>query len=451
MKRFNPPQIIILSFLAIIILGTGLLSLPQATKTGARASLIDAFFTATSATCVTGLTVQDTSNYFSHFGQVVIIALIQIGGLGIMSFSTFFAVLLGRKLTIRQTVVVQSALDSKGIEGLRQLVVAILILTFSIEIAGAVLLFCKFRSLADMNSLKAIYYSLFHSVSAFCNAGFGLYSDSLSLFCQDLFINLIMMSLIILGGLGFVVLLDFSKIKHLRKGLSFFLSKIALQTKLVLLTTIVLIVGGAMVIFILERNNVLSSVSLPSKWLASFFQSVTSRTAGFNTLDISKMTDATLFFIISLMFIGASPGSTGGGIKTVTFAVLIATIISMCRNKNEVSIFGRVIPRMIIRRVLVVFSLALLWMAIVTFLLTITEGNSFGEGNFLKILFEVTSAFGTVGLSTGITPNLSVVGRILICLTIFIGRVGLLTVALAIALKEEAPSISYPEERVMIG
>lgn len=451
MKRFNPPQIIILSFLAIIILGTGLLSLPQATKTGARASLIDAFFTATSATCVTGLTVQDTGSYFSHFGQIVIIALIQIGGLGVMSFSTFFAVLLGKKLTIRQTVVVQSALDSKGIEGLRQLVVAILILAFSIEISGAALLFCKFRSLAEMSFFKAIYYSLFHSVSAFCNAGFGLYSDSLSLFCQDLFINLIIMSLIILGGLGFVVLLDFSKLKHLRTGLSFFLSKIALQTKLVLLTTIILIVAGAMVIFILERNNVLSSLSLPNKWLASFFQSVTSRTAGFNTLDISKMTDASLFFISSLMFIGASPGSTGGGIKTVTFVVLIATVVSMCRNKNEVSIFGRVIPRMVIRRVLVVFSLALLWMAVVTFLLTITEGNSFGERNFLKILFEVNSAFGTVGLSTGITPNLSIVGRLLICLTIFIGRVGLLTVALAIALKEETPSISYPEERVMIG
>lgn len=451
MKRLNPPQIIILSFLAIVILGTILLSLPQATKTGTRASLMDAFFTATSATCVTGLTVVDTGTYFSHFGQMVIISLIQIGGLGLMSFSTFFAVLLGRKLTIRQNVVVQSALDSQSIEGLKQLVSAILILTFSIEMAGAGLLFWKFRFLENMSSLKALYYSLFHAVSAFCNAGFALYPDNLSRFCPDLFVNLVIMSLIILGGLGFVVLLDFSKIKHLKKGLSFFFSKIALQTKLVLLITIILVVGGAAVIFILERNNVLSPLSLTNKWLASFFQSVTSRTAGFNTLDIAKMTDASLFFIISLMFIGASPGSTGGGIKTATLAILIAAIFSMCKNKNEVSIFGRVIPRMAIRRVLIVFTLALLWLAIAAFILTITERNSLGERSFLKILFEVTSAFGTVGLSAGITSNLSVIGRLLICLTIFMGRVGLLTIVWAIALKEETSYVSYPEERVMVG
>ncbi|MFH1856490.1 MAG: TrkH family potassium uptake protein [Candidatus Omnitrophota bacterium] len=451
MKRLNPPQIIILSFLAIISCGTFFLSLPQAVKSGESLSLIDAFFTATSATCVTGLIIKDTGSYFSHFGQMVIMVLFQIGGLGIMSFSTFFAILLGKKLTIRQNVVVQSALDHHAIEGLSQLVIFILMLTFGIELIGAGLLFFKIRLLPDMGFSKSIYYSLFHSISAFCNAGFSLYTDSFKGFKSDVFINFVMMSLIIIGGLGFVVLLDVPKIRYLKKGTSFFVSKISLQTKIVLVTTSILILAGAIVIFVIERNNILVSLSWADKWLVSLFQSVTSRTAGFNTVSIMGLKDASLFFIIILMFIGASPGSTGGGIKTVTFAILVASVISMRKNKSEVSIFKRVIPRLAVRRTIVVFVLALAWIMLVTLILNITEAGSFGERSFLKILFETVSAFGTVGLSTGITEHLSVIGKFLIAVTIFIGRLGLLTVALAVALGEEKSYISYPEERVMVG
>lgn len=451
MKRLNPPQIVILSFLAIIVCGTILLSLPQATKEGIKTPLIDAIFTATSATCVTGLIVKDTGSYFSAFGQFVIMILFQIGGLGIMSLSTFFAVLLGRKLTIRQNVVVQSALDHHSVKGLTQLVVSILILTFCLEIIGANLLFLKIRLMPGMNTADAWYYSCFHSISAFCNAGFSLYSDSFTRFRSDVFINLVMIGLIISGGLGFVVLMDFPKLKFLKRGKSFFLSKITLQTKLVIMTTVILLLGGTIVLFLLEKDRMFFDLDLGGKWLASFFQSVTSRTAGFSTLSIGKMTDASLFFIIILMFIGASPGSTGGGIKTATLAIVIATVCSMMRNRNEVSIFGKVIPRTVVRRAIVVFALALVWVIATAFILNITEGGIVKERGFLRILFETTSAFGTVGLSTGITPHLSIAGRLLISLAIFVGRIGPLTVALAVALREEPSDISYPEERVMVG
>jgi trk system potassium uptake protein TrkH len=451
MKKLNPPQIVVLSFLIIIICGTFLLSLPQATKDGIKMPLVDALFTATSATCVTGLIVRDTGSYFSTFGQMVIMFLFQIGGLGIMTLSTFFAVLLGRKLTIRQNVVIQSALDHHAVEGLRQLVVSILILTFGLEIIGASLLFLKIRLISGITFAQAWYYSFFHAISAFCNAGFSLYSDSFTRFRGDLFVNLVMIGLIIAGGLGFVVLMDFPKIKYLSKGKTVFFSRITLQTKLVLITTSVLLLGGTIILFLLEKDKILSTLPLGHKWLASFFQAVTPRTAGFNTLPIGELRDASLFFIILLMFIGASPGSTGGGIKTATLAILVATAVSMMKNKNEVSIFNRTIPRTVVRRVIIVFILALVWIIATAFILNITEAGGFGERSFLKILFETTSAFGTVGLSTGITPHLSVMGRLLISLTIFVGRVGPLTVALAVALKEERSYVSFPEERVMVG
>lgn len=451
MQRLNPPQIVVLSFLFIIICGTILLSLPCAAQTGLKTPLIDAFFTATSATCVTGLIVRDTGSYFSLFGQMVIMVLFQIGGLGIMSLSTFFAVLLGRKLTIRQNIVVQSALDQHTVEKLPQLVISILALTFGLEIAGAGLLFLKIRLLPDMTLFKAWYYSFFHAISAFCNAGFSLYSSNFIGFQQDVFVNLVIIFLIISGGLGFVVLMDFPKIVHLRNGKSFFLSKISLQSKIVVITTAVLILAGTGIIFALEKNGVLHNLSSGNKWLASLFQSVTARTAGFNTVPIDKMTDGSLFFIILLMFIGASPGSTGGGIKTATAAVLFAMFMAMMKNREEVSILGKTVPRTIVRRSIVVFILALIWIIALVCLLNITEAGTFGGRSFLSILFEITSAFGTVGLSTGITPYLSLAGKLLICLTIFVGRVGLLTAALAVALKEGRPVVSFPEERVMVG
>lgn len=451
LQRLNPPQIVVLSFLFIITCGTILLSLPCAAQTGLKTPLIDAFFTATSATCVTGLIVRDTGSYFSLFGQVVILVLFQIGGLGIMSLSTFFAVLLGKKLTIRQNIVVQSALDHHTVEKLPQLVVSILALTFGLETLGAGLLFLKIRLLPGMTLFKAWYYSFFHSISAFCNAGFSLYSNSFIGFQQDVFVNLVIIFLIISGGLGFVVLMDLPKIVYLKNGKFFLLSKISLQSKIVIIATAVLLLAGTIVFFALEKNGVLHNLSLGNKWLASFFQAVTPRTAGFNTLPIDRMTDTALFFIILLMFIGASPGSTGGGIKTATAAVLFATVMAMMKNREEVSIFGKTIPRTIIRRAIVVFMLALVWIIAVVCLLNITEAGAFGGRGFLRILFEIISAFGTVGLSTGITPYLSAAGRLLICLTIFVGRVGLLTAVLAVALKEERPYVSFPEERIMVG
>lgn len=448
MKKLNPPQIIIVSFLCVIVIGTILLGLPTATKNGAGTPFIDSLFTATSATCVTGLIVRDTGGYFSDFGKFVIFLLFQIGGLGIMTFSTLFAILLGRKLTIKQDIVIQRTVGKTGTQSIKTLIKYILFITLGIEFIGALLLAVRWSYVKDWPVGKVITNAVFHAVSAFCNAGFSLFTGSFQAYTKDSFISFVMISLIVLGGIGFIVIMEFGKFFERRKH-----RILSIQTKLALTISVILIAAGCVIFFTLENANLMAGLSFKDKLVNSLFQSVTARTAGFNTLDTRSFTVPTLTFFIFLMFIGASPGSTGGGIKTCTFGVLVATAISMLKNRDRVFIFNRTVPKDVIRKALVVVFLAIGWIFMATLLLSIIEYQNLGyfDNYFLKILFEVTSAFGTVGLSTGVTPLLSPIGKFIIILTMFIGRVGPLTLALAVALQSGKISYKYPEEKIMIG
>jgi len=442
LPRLSPPLIVAVTFLFIICIGTFLLYLPLSTAPGKNTSFLDALFTATSATCVTGLIVVDTGSHFSIFGQIVILSLIQIGGLGLMTFASFFALLSGG-LGLKERVVLREAVRYQNLSKIGYLVLYILLLTFIIESAGALLLYFQFLPQAK-NSLSAFYSALFHSISAFCNAGFSIYPDSFIKYQKNTYVNLTMTSLIICGGLGFVVIVNlldsfFAWFKKRKRTIS-------LHTKLVIVTTLILIATGTFFIYLGEKNNLLKDMTFKNKILASFFQSVTARTAGFNTIPIDKLTKFSSFLLIILMFIGASPGSTGGGIKTSTFATLILAIKSMIQGKHQVEAFKRTIPQIYIYQALCVVTLALGWSSISTLFLSFTE-----NADFLNILFEVFSALGTVGLSRGITSHLTNFGKIIIIITIFVGRVGPLTLALAISGKKVAKLYEYPEESIIIG
>ncbi len=435
--RLNPAQIVALSFLVAITMGSILLTLPISTTNGQRAPFIDALFTATSATCVTGLKVVDTGSYFSLFGQLVILVLIQFGGLGIMTMATLFGLMLGRHISLREKMVVQEALKHSTLGGIKVLLRYVIILTLSIEGLGAIFLYLRWRGAGIAHPG---YCAIFHAISAFCNAGFSLFKDNLVGYRSDPVINITIILLIVLGGLGFIVLTNLRRYRPGRK------ETLSLHTKVVLSMTFFLIVFSIPLIFLLERNNTLSNLPLGGKILGATFQAITPRTAGFNTLDIGSMKEASLFFLMLLMFIGASPGSTGGGVKTSTFGVFLVTIWTFFRGKGEITIFKRTISHKVTREVLTVVAFASGLVILATFLLLLTEGKE-----FIKVLFEVFSAFGTVGLSTGITDTLSNLGRIIITITMFVGRIGPLTIAVAMGQKEYAPLYKYPEERVMIG
>lgn len=448
--KLKPPQVVVLSFLITIVIGTLLLSLPIACNVEGGITLVDRIFTATSATCVTGLIVRDTPVDWSPFGKTIIFILFQAGGLGIMTLSTFFAVLLGRKLALRENLVIQSALDHNRVYGAKDLIKYIVALTVFVEIIGASLLFLRWSYIESWPLKERLAKSVFHSVSAFCNAGFSLFSNSFMNFKGDPYINIIMILLIFMGGIGFIVILDILKgvfsIREYKK------SRLSLQSKIVLVSSLLLIIVGAVLILTLENNNVMREMALKEKLFGSVFQAVTSRTAGFNTLPISKFAPSTLMVLMLLMFIGASPGSTGGGIKTCTFAIIMATIWTMSKNRDKVFMFGRTLPRTIVRRAILIFVLALVWIFSATLLFVIFERGNLGAENIvIRSLFEVTSAFGTVGLTTGITPDLSTIGKILIIITMFVGRIGPLTLALAVAIREDRLDYTYPEERVMVG
>jgi len=448
MGRITPPQLLVASFLFAVLLGAALLSLPAATTGTEKISLVDSLFTATSAVCVTGLTVKDTGTFFSPFGKWVIFGLFQVGGLGIMTFSTLFAVILGRNIGFRTTDVISSSLDKRNIMGLDKLLLYIVSITFAIEMIGALLLFARWRFTMDWTLAETIERSIFHSVAAFCNAGFSLFSNSLENFRGDAYINIIVMALIFTGGIGFVVIMD---------GINFFLKKgperrVCLQTRVVLTVSIALILAGAAVLFLCEYGNAMKNMSLGEKVLGAFFQSVTSRTAGFNTLPIGGFSIPSLMFIVLLMFIGASPGSTGGGVKTSTLAVIVAIVFSSFKNNSKVKLFNRSVPRQVVREAMVIVFLAVAWIfALTFFVVSSCRAGANHEGLFLKAAFEVVSAFGTVGLSTGITPSLNDPSKIGLILSMFVGRVGLLTLALAVAFRKKQDKFIYPEETIMVG
>ncbi|RLE11036.1 Trk family potassium uptake protein [Candidatus Aerophobetes bacterium] len=441
--RISPPASVAVTFLIIIALGTALLLLPVASVSGKSTEFLNALFTATSATCVTGLIVVDTGSYFSLFGQIVILVLIQIGGLGLMTFASFFA-LLSKDFGVRDRVILRDVVRYDNLSKIGYLLLSVLLLTFIFEAIGAVILYFQFLP-EIKNKALSIYSAIFHSVSAFCNAGFSIYSNSFMGYQGNIGINLTMSFLIIFGGLGFVVIVDLLRIllswikKQKREHLS-------LHSKMVLLTTGILIGLGATLLYMGEMDAVLKGLSVKEKILISCFQSITARTAGFNTVKISNLTVFSSFLLIILMFIGASPGSTGGGIKTSTFATLLFTIKSMVQGKGQVEAFKRTIPRITVYQALCVVILALGWLSLSTLFLSFTE-----KANFIDILFEVFSAFGTVGLSRGLTPHLTKWGKIIIIITMIVGRIGPLTLALAIAGRRAVKLYEYPEEKIIIG
>ncbi|MFH1877503.1 MAG: TrkH family potassium uptake protein [Candidatus Omnitrophota bacterium] len=448
MGRLNPPQLLIISFICAILAGTALLSLPLSTEGPGRIKLVDSLFTATSAVCVTGLVVKDTGSQFAPFGKWVIFALFQAGGLGIMTFSTLFAVLLGRRIGLRESDAIRSSLDRQNIVGLRKLISYILAITVTMEAIAAACLFFRWRAITDWGVFETLENAVFHSVSGFCNAGFSLFRSSLEKFQADPVINIVMMAVIFTGGIGFVVIMDVIGMV-LRKSP---LSKLSLQSKIALLMSFALIIGGAVLLLLLEKDHVMRMMSWPERVWGALFQSVTARTAGFNTLPIGKMAAPSLLILIFLMFIGASPGSTGGGIKTCTFAVVVATVYSMFTNRRRTMILDRSLPKQVIREALVIFFLAVTWIFVMTVLVAYFEGRSLrGSAPLLKSMFEVVSAFGTVGLSTGITEYLSDESKVCLIITMFAGRLGPLTLALAVAFRDKKEKFIFPEENVMVG
>jgi trk system potassium uptake protein TrkH len=438
----NPPIFLMLSFILTIFVGTLLLLLPQATNPqSGETSLLGALFTATSATCVTGLIVYDTGTHFTLFGQLIILLLIQIGGLGIMTISSALALIMGQKLSVRSESLIQNVVGESNKVDMIALVKNILLMTVFFEILGSLYLFFTFRGF-HWDSSKSVYHAVFHSVSAFCNAGFSLYPDSLMEFKTNFNINFVITTLIILGGIGFPVI---NNIKNNFKR-KFKFSRLTLHTKVVLITTLILIILGTVAFFFSEYNGLMNGYSLKDRIYASYFQSVTTRTAGFNTIDTARLSKASVFMSIILMFIGASPGSTGGGIKTTTFAIIVLSVLALISGNRDVNVFRKKIDEDTIKRVMALISISIFILSVLIFILLITEKFSFDQ-----VIFEAFSAFGTVGLSMGITAKLTGIGKLIIIILMYMGRVGPLT--LIFALSERNPKINYQyiEEKINIG
>jgi trk system potassium uptake protein len=442
--RFSPAQVLVFSFLALIAGGTLVLRLPFSAAREPL-TLLEAFFTATSAVCVTGLIVVDTPGALSLTGQLVVLLLIQLGGLGYMAVTTVVAVALGRQLTIHERLTLQEALNVQSMEGLRRFVWTVLKLVLVFEAAGAVLLTARWAG--EHGLARAAYYGVFHAVSAFNNAGFSLFSDSLMRYRGDWVVNLVVTGLVICGGLGFVVL---TEVGHARRFRRF-----STHTRLVLTLTAGLIVTASVAILLIERRNpdTLGPLGLGEALLASYFQAVTPRTAGFNTIDMGAMLPASQFLVIILMFIGAAPGGTGGGVKITTFSVTVAVIWAMVRGGTEPTLVGRRLSPALVARAFSICLLGFLALNVAAGALLVMEGRQ-----LLPTLFETTSAFGTVGLSTGesgapvsLTGHFSGGGQLLVAVMMFMGRVGPLTLAVAIARRGTRARVRYPEGRILIG
>lgn len=449
-KKISPPTFFIFSFLALIILGTILLLLPKMTVEEGSMDLVDALFTAVSASCVTGLIVVDTASFFTYQGQIVILFLMQLGGLGIISFATFFAFYIGQGIGIRQQSLIQDFMSSESIFSTQGLIRQIIFFTLFIEMFGAFLLFASWDPSVEFKDMgERLFYSVFHSVSAFCNAGFalfpqGYYTEALRF---AYFHHIIIAALIILGGLGFNTLQDLFSPKKLRERLEKPWIDWKLSTKVVLYTSGTLILVGMILIFLLEKDNTLAGLHTTEKIIDAFFLSVTSRTAGFNTLDTASLKLPTLILVIFLMFIGASPGSTGGGIKTSTFLLIFVSVIATIKGNDSIDLGKKSIPSALLYKALTVFAFASTYNLLGVFILSIAEP----EIAIFDLVFEHVSAFATVGLSTGITAQLSDMGKLIIMISMFLGRIGTLTLAVALAGYKEQPSFKYPTAHLMIG
>jgi len=455
----GPARALVVSFLAVILLGSSLLASPRAAA-GQRIGYIDALFTSFSATCVTGLVVVDTGAEYSLFGQLVILGLIQLGGLGIMTFTGLFAVIIGREMSLRETELVKDSFDTEMVGKVTRLIVSVFVVTALAEAIGALCLFRVWNAPESMGAAGRWYYSIFHAISSFCNAGFSLHSTSFEQYRTMWGLNIVVTTLIILGGLGVAVqrnifAVGFEAVKRALKRVPAFKPiaarrppSLTLQTKIVLVTSGVLLVLGFLSMVVLEKDYTLKDMKASQVVQAAWFQAVTPRTAGFNTVDFSRAGPAMKTLTVFLMFVGGSPGSTAGGIKTTTLAVLCLALASYLRNRDEVEGFRRTIPQSVVNRAVSVVLCSLGLVTLFSILVCVTDGARFALD---RIVFEVTSAFGTVGLSTGITSGLSNAGKILIAATMFIGRVGPLTIAFAVARRTRTRDFGYPRENLMVG
>jgi len=441
--EFHPARVLAVSFLAAILVGTVLLSLPFCTSEGRTTDALDALFTATSAVCVTGLIVKDTPNHFSPAGQVVILALLQLGGLGIMTFSTLILLTARRKVAVRERLLIQASFHPGIPKDFPSLVRGIFLFTFGIEAAGAAALFLWFYP--RFGAGRGIELAVFHSVSAFCNAGFSLFSDSLSGYRGHAGLVLTVAALIVLGGIGFPVLRESVALAAARlQGRRF---QTTLHFKIVVATTLILVIAGGAGIYVLERGASMAAYPEGEKVLASLFQGITPRTAGFNSVPIETLGSASVLFLIFLMFIGASPASTGGGVKTTTAAVLALIVRARARARDSIPAFHRTLGPEIAVRAATLIALGLLVIfAAGTALLAVQPGLGMKEA-----LFEVFSAFGTVGLSLGVTPGLTPAGKVVVILTMFVGRVGPLTLLYAVSRRKPRGHYTYAEESLLVG
>lgn len=441
---YTPVRILALGFAIVIVIGAILLSLPVASQSGEITPFIDCIFTSTSAVCVTGLVVIDTGTYWTYFGKTVIMLLIEIGGLGFMSVATLVFLVLGKRITLKERLVMQEAMNVNSLQGLVKMVKYVLTFTIYVQITGAVLFSTQF--IPEFGIAKGIYYSVFHSVSAFCNAGFDLMGNfnSVTAYANNSVVILTIAALIIIGGLGFYVWVEIYNCKGIKR--------LSLHSRIVIYSTIALVVLGAILMYIFEMNNTdtMQGMSIKGKFLSSVFASVSPRTAGFNSIPLDKMTTAGKFLTIILMFIGGSPGSTAGGIKTTTAIVIFMTIVSVVRGREDTEIFQKRISKEVVYKAFAVSLISLTIVIAVTMVLSITEQPNIP---FEYFLYEATSAFATVGLTLGLTTKLTFVGKIIITLTMYAGRVGPLTIILALAKNKKSKSgkIKYPEGKILIG
>ncbi|MFA6731091.1 MAG: potassium transporter TrkG [Eubacteriales bacterium] len=442
-KKFSPAQSILLAFLAVIVIGGILLTLPISSETKTFTNPADAFFTATSATCVTGLVTLDTGTYWSSFGKAVILLLIQVGGMGVMTISFIVSVILKRRVTPKERVVFAKSMNLSNYSKVMRFFMDMMAFMLIFETAGALLLAIRF--IPRYGVAEGISKSVFHSVSAFCNAGFDILGGGTSLipYSNDAFVCLVICALIISGGLGFVVWQNLYKKAKYGERLSAY-------TKLVLVATLTLLVSGAVIFISAEWGNpaTLGGSGFGQKLLSGFFQSVTFRTAGFNTLSITSLTGASKAFAMILMFIGGSSASTAGGIKTVTFALVIIGALNFSRGKKEVNIFGRRVEHASLLHAYAVAGIAITAIILSSFLLAFTQ-----SGTYSGLLFESFSAFGTVGVTDGVTATLNVFGKILIMLLMYMGRVGALTITYSVltGFHKEKQTIKYPKTNFLIG
>jgi len=459
----NPMRVLVAIFIVLILTGAILLMLPKATPGRASLPFVDALFTSTSATCVTGLAVKNTGTNFTLMGQLVILALIQLGGLGIVILGAVLALFLGQALSVRESVAIQDLLSEGTLGRISRMVVFVFAATALFELLGAAALLHLWNVPGRaLGTQQQWYYSIFHAISAFCNAGFGLFSDNLVSYNRCWQVYLVICPLIVLGGLGFGVLYDLGGVvldralrfckRSIHRSCPIFQQgprRMWLQTKIVLAVTVCLIVGGMLALFAFEKLTGQGPAARSFSLLDALFQSVTARTAGFNSVDIAALSDAGKFILILLMLIGGSPGGTAGGIKTVTFVVVIMAVIATLRRRDDVEIFNRSVSLLIVRRAITVAVLFVMALFGATLALCITEASR--HFTMMQVFFEVASALGTVGLSTGITPSLTTAGKLIIILVMLTGRLGPLTLLAVLAFNAKPVRYSYPDEAIVVG